>query len=195
MKDLPILAVKDGRVVATSLQVAEKFGKRHKNVIQAIESLECSREFFRLNFQPIEIEVKVGFGIRKDLAYEMTRDGFAFLAMGFTGKPAAAWKEKYIAAFNAMEAGLHQALTRERDALRGQLVETQQRLIKEMRRRPAKLKPRWTRWTAEEDARLLALRAEGLGYYRIGHQLKRTHDSVAHRFRRLAEAQAQGGAA
>jgi hypothetical protein len=34
--------------------------------------------------------------------YEMTRDGFTFLAMGFTGKEAARWKEAYIAAFNAM---------------------------------------------------------------------------------------------
>jgi phage regulator Rha-like protein len=35
--------------------------------------------------------------------YYVTRDGFSFLAMGFTGKKAAQWKEKYIAAFNAME--------------------------------------------------------------------------------------------
>ena len=33
----------------------------------------------------------------------MTRDGFTFLAMGFTGKKAAQWKEQYIAAFNQME--------------------------------------------------------------------------------------------
>jgi phage regulator Rha-like protein len=35
--------------------------------------------------------------------YYVTRDGFAFLAMGFTGKKAAQFKERYIAAFNAME--------------------------------------------------------------------------------------------
>jgi phage regulator Rha-like protein len=34
--------------------------------------------------------------------YEITRDGFTFLAMGFTGKRAAEFKEKYIAMFNAM---------------------------------------------------------------------------------------------
>ncbi|EOT9412018.1 Rha family transcriptional regulator, partial [Escherichia coli] len=32
-----------------------------------------------------------------------TRDGFAFLAMGFTGKRAAQFKEAYINAFNQME--------------------------------------------------------------------------------------------
>jgi hypothetical protein len=35
--------------------------------------------------------------------YRLTRDGFVFLAMGFTGKDAAQWKEAYITAFNKME--------------------------------------------------------------------------------------------
>ena len=34
----------------------------------------------------------------------MTKDGFCFLAMGFTGKEAAKWKEAFINAFNQMEA-------------------------------------------------------------------------------------------
>ncbi|EOS94821.1 hypothetical protein ETR_11658, partial [Erwinia tracheiphila PSU-1] len=41
--------------------------------------------------------------------YNTTRDGFAFLAMGFTGRQAAAFKEAYITAFNRME----QALSRQ----------------------------------------------------------------------------------
>lgn len=36
----------------------------------------------------------------------MTRDGFTFLAMGFTGPRAAVFKEAYIQAFNKMEAEL-----------------------------------------------------------------------------------------
>jgi len=35
--------------------------------------------------------------------YEMTRDGFSFLVMGFTGAKAAQFKEAYIEAFNRME--------------------------------------------------------------------------------------------
>lgn len=35
------------------------------------------------------------------------RDGFMFLCMGFTGKAAARWKERYITAFNALEQSLH----------------------------------------------------------------------------------------
>jgi phage regulator Rha-like protein len=38
--------------------------------------------------------------------YRVTRDGFAILAMGFTGKEAMRWKEAYIRAFNLMEAKL-----------------------------------------------------------------------------------------
>jgi len=41
----------------------------------------------------------------------LSRDGFTFLAMGFTGKAAAAWKEKFIAAFNRMELELRNRQT------------------------------------------------------------------------------------
>ena len=99
----PSLAVINGTIKTTSLKVAEHFGKRHKNVLQAVKNLECSPEFHQLNFQPMLIDVEIGQGaIRQDPAYEMTKDGFTFLAMGFTGKEAAKWKEAYINAFNAM---------------------------------------------------------------------------------------------
>jgi Rha family phage regulatory protein len=94
------LEVVNGRVMVSSLQVAEHFGKRHKNVIQAIERLEIPEEFNRLNFQPVEYEDKKG---EKRPAYLMTRDGFTLLVMGFTGPRAMEWKIKYIEAFNAME--------------------------------------------------------------------------------------------
>ena len=84
----------------TSLRVAEAFGKRHDNVIQGIENLGCSEAFTRLNFQVSEYEDSTG---RKLLMYEMTKNGFSFLVMGFTGKKASEWKEKYIAAFDRME--------------------------------------------------------------------------------------------
>ena len=38
--------------------------------------------------------------------FEMNRDGFAFLAMGFTGKKAEDWKLDFIDAFNLMEVEL-----------------------------------------------------------------------------------------
>lgn len=63
--------------------MAEKFGKRHDNVLQAIGRLECSPEFTALNFQASDYTDSTG---RKLAAYRMTRDGFVFLAMGFTGR-------------------------------------------------------------------------------------------------------------
>ena len=103
-----LVSVQDHRAVTTSLQVAEKFGKLHKNVIRSIKSLDCSDKFNRLNFEPAEYIDAKG---EKRIMYYMTRDGFTFLAMGFTGKVAASFKEAYIEAFNRMEAALRQEET------------------------------------------------------------------------------------
>ncbi len=84
----------------TSLDVADKFGKSHKNVIRDIKNLECSDEFSRLNFEPSNY-TKRG---KKHTLYNLSRDGFSFLVMGFTGKDSGVWKEKYINAFNRLEA-------------------------------------------------------------------------------------------
>ncbi len=102
----PELCIIAGKVVTSSLAVASYFGKQHKNVIQKIASLECSAEFTELNFQPSEYIDCTG---RKLPCYQITRDGFAFLAMGFTGKRAARFKEAYINAFNQMEKSLYGA--------------------------------------------------------------------------------------
>lgn len=86
--------------MTSSLDVAEYFGKRHDNVLQTIERLDCSPEFNALNFQSVKYRDQKG-EMRK--SYRLTRDGFTFLAMGFTGKKAAKFKEAYITAFNEME--------------------------------------------------------------------------------------------
>ena len=95
------LAVNNGIVTTTSNEVAVNFGKRHDTVLRAIDNLECSPEFTHRNFAASDYLDPTGRTLR---AFTLTRDGFAFLCMGFTGKEAAQWKEKYIAAFNAMEA-------------------------------------------------------------------------------------------
>lgn len=97
------LAVIDGTITTTSNQVAENFGKQHKDVLRKIANLDCSEEFSQRNFAPSEYFDERG---KLQRAYRLTRDGFTFLAMGFTGKEAARWKEAYIGAFNAMEAEL-----------------------------------------------------------------------------------------
>ena len=94
---------KEERAVCTSLDIAETFGKEHKNVLRDVENLGCSEEFNRLNFEPISYTDSMN---RMQKAYTMTRDGFTLLVMGYTGDLAMKFKEAYIKQFNAMEAAL-----------------------------------------------------------------------------------------
>ena len=103
----PTLLIADGQPKATSLQVAGHFGKRHRDVLRAIRDLDCSDDYRERNFALTMQAIPGPKGaLRDEPMYRITRDGFAFLAMGFTGKEAARWKEAYITAFNAMEAKL-----------------------------------------------------------------------------------------
>jgi Rha family phage regulatory protein len=110
----PIVIINHDHVFTTSLLVAEKFEKQHKNILQAIDKLECSEEFGRLNFQPSSY---LNAQNKTQPMYQITRDGFAFLAMGFTGKEAARWKEQFINAFNHLEKMLAMVLVTEHHAL------------------------------------------------------------------------------
>lgn len=87
------------KLVTDSRKVARHFGKRHDNVVRACKNVECSDEFNALNFEEVEYLDRKGER-RKEI--RMTKDGFMFLVMGFTGKGAAQIKEAYIVAFNAM---------------------------------------------------------------------------------------------
>lgn len=95
-----LVSVLNNTVVTSSLIVADYFGKRHKDVLRSISMLECSTEFNQRNFAPVTYQDAKG---EKRPMYYLTRDGFTFLAMGFTGKVAAKFKEAYINAFNEME--------------------------------------------------------------------------------------------
>ena len=105
----PLVRFSGNRLITTSLAVSQHFGKKHQHVLEAIRNLDCSQDFNASNFRPITYTDGRG---RQKPAYEITRDGFSFLCMGFTGAVAAAWKEKYIAAFNAMEQELQQPASR-----------------------------------------------------------------------------------
>lgn len=95
-------------VVTTSLIVAEKFHKRHDIVLRDIRNLDCSNEFRLHNF--VESSYKNEQNKEQPMFY-LTKDAFMFLVMGYRGKRAADIKEKYIAAFNAMEALLREKST------------------------------------------------------------------------------------
>ena len=91
---------KDEVTVCTSLDVAETFGKEHKNVLKDIREMDCSEEFGRLNF---ELSSYLNSQNKRQPMYYMTRDGFTMLVMGYTGEKAMKFKEAYIRQFNAME--------------------------------------------------------------------------------------------
>lgn len=92
-----------GNDVTTSLIVAEVFGKEHNKVVRDIENLSCSPTFKAANFGVIEYIDSRG---RTQKAYEMTKDGFSFLVMGYTGAKAGEFKERFINEFNRREAML-----------------------------------------------------------------------------------------
>ena len=85
--------------ITNSILVAKHFKKRHSDVMRAVKNCECSREFSERNFALAEYVDEQG---KPRPMYEMTKNGFSFIAMGFTGKQAAQFKESYINAFDEM---------------------------------------------------------------------------------------------
>ena len=83
-------------------------GSSQRNFAPAGDLMEECR---RLNFEPATYLDPTG---RSLPMYRLSHDGFALLAMGFTGKEALAWKIRFLAAFRALEAELR--AVRERDA-------------------------------------------------------------------------------
>lgn len=92
----------DQQAVTTSLILAEAFEKEHKNVIRVIETKigELKIEQSSKMFSKGEYTNSQN---KQQPMYYLNRDGFTFIAMGFTGRKADEFKLKYIDAFNKME--------------------------------------------------------------------------------------------
>ena len=94
--------------VCSSLEVAEKFGKRHDKLISEIERMYSDligKGCVQNGGDPLFVKSSYIHPQNKQEypMYLMNRDGFSLLVMGFTGKKALDWKLKYINAFNQME--------------------------------------------------------------------------------------------
>ena len=123
MNQLTILN-ENGQLVVSSRQISESFNKRHDNVISKID-------FIMSNWvKDTDLKNKVSKYFLEDTyndesgksnkQYLLTRDGFSFVVMGFTGREADIWKTKYIEAFNAMEQsikGVQSKLSKELQAI------------------------------------------------------------------------------
>lgn len=90
----------NGEILASSREIADKFGKRNPDVNRAIENLTVQNSTVRKMFYKSTYKSSRG---REETEYKMNRDGFSLLVMGFTGAKALEWKLKYIEAFNKME--------------------------------------------------------------------------------------------
>lgn len=105
----PAVTIYNGIPTVLSTNIADVFGKRHDHVLRDIESILKTTPEERLNnFIKINIEkpANLGNGVVKYRAYALTKEGFTFLAMGFTGTKAAQFKWAYIDEFKRMEEAL-----------------------------------------------------------------------------------------
>ena len=98
--------IHNNQTVTTSEFIAQAFKKQHKDVLRNIDNLlaDIAPDFATQNFKEVEVNRPsplTGSPI-KSRAYELTKDGFMLLVMGFTGKTALAIKIAYIQAFNKM---------------------------------------------------------------------------------------------
>lgn len=107
MNNLINIENQEGKLIVSSREIAKNFDKRHDQVLRdidnKIQSLGTSPQKCGDLF--IENEYEDNYK-RKQREYLLTRDGFSFMVMGFTGAKADQWKLKYIDAFNKMENAL-----------------------------------------------------------------------------------------
>jgi Rha family phage regulatory protein len=92
----------DDEFFVSSKEIAEKFGKQHKHILESYRRLSNSMQdydFIGSNFRPIMNDLFP----EEFLEVLMTRDGFSILAFSFTGKEALTWKKEFLKAFNQME--------------------------------------------------------------------------------------------
>ena len=101
-KSIEIVTNTDGQQVVSSRQVADNFGKIHKNVIASIREILAAENQATKFFYETTYESRG----KRYTEFLMNKSGFSLVAMGFTGRQALQWKLKYINAFEHMEHSL-----------------------------------------------------------------------------------------
>ena len=93
-----VARTENNSMYTTTKDIAEKFGKRHADVLRSVENLVTQNCVTKSMFNASTYDNRG----KKYPMYLVTRDGFTLLVMGFTGADALEWKMKYISAFNRM---------------------------------------------------------------------------------------------
>ena len=108
---IPVVSIVNNEITTLSTDVASFFGKAHRDVVRAIETILSHTPTDRLrNFaQTVVTRINPSGGKEiKSKAYCLTKSGFIFLAMGFTGAKADNLKWAYIDEFERMEKQLYE---------------------------------------------------------------------------------------
>lgn len=112
-----LVEIKNDQPVTTSLQVADVFGKEHRNVLRDIKELvsdtkKITQEYANLessNLSSVDTSMfyedsyRVEGNTRKYPMFYMNQDGWTLLVMGYQGEKATRFKLQYIAEFKRMK--------------------------------------------------------------------------------------------
>lgn len=101
---VPELTVADGEIFADSRDVAAVFEKNHKEVLRAIRAKLSEIEPVDLSFA--QRNFALGYYVDENNQprpkYDLTKDGFTTIALGFTGEKATEFQIAYVKEFNRM---------------------------------------------------------------------------------------------
>lgn len=106
-----LVEIKNGQPTTSSLKVAEVFEIEHKHVLRDIRDLkeDVVKNLESPNLDSVDLSMfqedfyEVSNNNRKYPMFNMNKDGFVLLVMGYTTKRATQFKLQYIAQFNKME--------------------------------------------------------------------------------------------
>lgn len=106
-----LVEIKNGQPTTSSLKVAEVFEKQHKDVLRDIRELKTTvdKNLESADLRSVDLSMfqedfyEVSNNNRKYPMFNMNKDGFVLLVMGYTTKRATQFKLQYIAQFNKME--------------------------------------------------------------------------------------------
>jgi len=90
----------EGKFFTDSLSISKIFDKEHRDVLKAINNCEVSENFRSANFCT---DLYFDNYNRKQPKINLTKKGFSFVVMGFTGEKASQFKESYINRFEELE--------------------------------------------------------------------------------------------
>lgn len=189
MTDLVFKSQND-QVLTNSLLVAEKFGKRHADVIRSIDNIlntedELLNAKMRLAFVSTTYEDSTG---KSNPAYIMNQKGFSILVMGWNGIKALKFKNEFYDAFEAMERSLKEIKTPQTyaEALRrlADEVEAKEQIQYQLEQKTEQLdeSKEWysiKRWAKEHNMnwRCINWRRMKALSYGLGYEIKKIFDA------------------